>query len=576
MTLIEMRQALWLTAFLSAGPVWSATDREAIEVLTPRFQVISTIGESATMEAARYLETLDRRFRALGFRPTPLPSPRVRVLLLSEIQELAPYDAAEEGTPRHSGLFVRGVDRGWIVSAWHAPGDPRTVLAHEYVHRIFATKELPEWLSEGAAEYLSRMRFVDGAVDFGFLGDLDRKSLRTGPWVGLENLLKGATRSPRARGHYFRVQSRLLVHWLATEGIDLREMDQNAIEAHIEQVGPAEVDAALRALLEHSPPVTTFDLSKAALEPGPDLFQTREMTAAELQFAKADLLRETKQLAAARRELVSLRDRFPDHAEPFESLGALEMDQGRYEAAERAFAAAVRNGSLDVRTHHRYSLLLQRPVAAAGAGRAEAAVRHGAIARRLDPARPLYLLTEAQARMAAGHWARAARLLTELSVEPAWAARARDELAELRRRRQQQWTAMGRRFSSGVEKHFEPSARIAEVRAITAPTLPPVPKPPPKRVAEARPPPWPPPGTVLVYGHIRDVECRAGEKILTLRTPRYTVRLREPAERPATLYEKPKRLQGLECGTKGWEVNAVYKMLHGDPEVRGELVAVVF
>ena len=88
--------------------------------------------------------------------------------------------------------------------------------------------------------------------------------------------------------------------------------------------------------------------------------------------------------------------------------------------------------------------------------------------------------------------------------------------------------------------------------------------------------PWPPPGTVLIYGHIRDVECRAGEKILTLRTPRYTVRLRERAERPATLYDKPKRLRGLECGTKGWEVNAVYKMVHGDPEVHGELVAVVF
>ena len=574
MTLIEMGQAAWLTAFLSAGPVWSATNRTAIEVRTPGFQVISTIGESATMEAARYLETLDRRFRAWGFRPTRLPSSRVRVLLLSEIEELAPYDTAGEGTPRHSGLFVPGVDRGWIVSAWHAPGDPWTVLAHEYVHRIFAAKELPEWLSEGAAEYLSRMRFVDGAVEFGFLGNLDRKSFRTGPRVGLENLLKGPTGSPGARGHYFRVQSRLLVHWLSTEGIDLREMDRKAIEAHIEQVGPAEVDAALQALLEHSPPVTTFDFSKAVPEPGPDLFQTREMTAAELQFAKADLLRETKHLTAARRELVSLRERFPDRSEPFESLGALEMDQGRYEAAERAFAAAVRNGSLDVRTHHRYSLLLQRPVAAAGGGRAGAAVRHAEIARGLDPPQPLYLLTEAQARMAAGQWARAAGLLAELARKPAWAARARGELAELRRRRQQQWTAMGRELAPGVEEDFRPASGPREVRAVTEPALPPVPE--PARVVAARPPPWPPPGTVLIYGHIRDVECRSGEKIVTLRTPRYTVRLREPAGRPATLYDKPKRLRGLDCGTKGWEVNAVYKMVHGDPEVRGELVAVVF
>ncbi len=65
--------------------------------------------ERAAVEAARYPETLDRRFRALGFRPTPWPSSRVRVLLLSEIEELAPYATAGEEVPRHSGLFVPGV-----------------------------------------------------------------------------------------------------------------------------------------------------------------------------------------------------------------------------------------------------------------------------------------------------------------------------------------------------------------------------------------------------------------------------------------------------------------------------------
>ena len=575
MTPIVTRPIVWLSALAAVGSVCAGQDRAAVEVLTPNFQVISTLKDGWTIEAARYLETLDRRFRALGFRPAPLPSTRVRVLLLSTIKDVAPYDAATEGAPRHSGLFVPGIDRGWIISASNTPGDRRTVLAHEYVHRIFAGAELPEWLGEGAAEYLSRMRVGAGAVEFGFFEDIELQSLREAPRIKLESLLEDSTVSPTARDPDFRTQARLLVHWLATEGFDLRRMDRKAIKTHIEQIGAERVEAALEPLLEASPLVTTFPFVNVQPEPAPDSFQTRSMTAYELRFVKADLHRETKK-PAARRELTELARRFPDRPEPFESLGALEMDQGRYEAAERALAAAVRNDSKNTRTHYRYSLMLQRPAEAAGPGRAEAAVRHARLARGLDPAQPLYLLTEAHARMAAGQWVRTSRLLDELSERPAWSAKARGELAELRRRRQQQWTALGHRLAPRLEGRFEPSAWTREVHAVTAPTLPPISKPLPPKVAEARPLPWPPPGTVLIYGHIRDVECRAGEKILTLRTPRYTVRLRERAERPATLYDKPKRLRGLECGTKGWEVNAVYKMVHGDPEVHGELVAVVF
>ena len=564
---------LSLIALASAEPLASAQDRAAIEVVTPNFQLVATVDDRTAIRAARYLETLDRRFRAMGFHPAALPSPRVRVLLVSDIAELEPYDRRAAGMEPKRGLFVAGIDRAWIASAQHAPGDPWTALAHEYVHRVFAAADLPRWLGEGAAEYLSRMKLVNGVAEFGFFDELDRQALRGEPWIRLESLLEGPARS-MAQGPDFRLQSRLLVHWLATEGFDLRRMDRTLMEAHIAQVGAAAVETAMRGLLAGWPLPTRFAFGE--IESARDAFQTREMTAAELQFVRADLLRETGQLSAARRELVSLGRRFPDHPEPFESLGALEMDRRRYETAERAFAAAVHNGSQDARTHYRYSLLLQRPLEGGDSGRAGAGVRHAEIARGLDPTQPLFLLTEGQARMAAGQWVRAARLLAELAERPAWGARARIELAELRRGRQQQWTTMGRELAPRLEENFRPAPGTREVHAVTAPALSPVPQPAPPRVVEAAPPPWPPPGTVLIYGHIRDVECRAGEKIVTLRTPRYTVKLREPAGRPATLYDKPKRLRGLECGTKGWEVNAVFKMLRGDPEVRGELVGVVF
>ena len=242
------------------------------------------------------------------------------------------------------------------------------------------------------------------------------------------------------------------------------------------------------------------------------------------------------------------------------------MDRRRYETAERAFAAAVHNGSLDARTHYRYSLLLQRPVAGGDSGRAGGGVCHAEIARGLDPAQPLYLLTEGQARMVAGAMDKGRRSSCQACGKAGMGGAGPHRACGTAAAAATAMDHHGARACAALGGEIPARAGNPgsscrhHARAFAGP------RPAPPRVVEAGPPPWPPPGTVLVYGHIRDVECRAGEKIVTLRTPRYTVRLREPAGRPATLYDKLKRLRGLECGTKGWEVNAVFKMLRGDPE----------
>ncbi|MEX2302256.1 MAG: hypothetical protein WD733_15050, partial [Bryobacterales bacterium] len=100
--------------------------------------------------------------------------------------------------------------------------------------------------------------------------------------------------------------------------------------------------------------------------------------------------------------------------------------------------------------------------------------------------------------------------------------------------------------------------------------------PPPDPVPQA----WPPPGTVLLYGYINGVECRPQAKpqlkIVTVKTPRYSIELRETAARPAKLYHAPKKWTELPCGLRGYEVNVVYRPLAASQDVRGELVAVVF
>jgi hypothetical protein len=84
----------------------------------------------------------------------------------------------------------------------------------------------------------------------------------------------------------------------------------------------------------------------------------------------------------------------------------------------------------------------------------------------------------------------------------------------------------------------------------------------------------------LLYGYINGVECRPQTKpqlkIVTVKTPRYTIELRETAARPAKLYHAPKKWTELPCGLRGYEVNVVYRPLAAGQEARGELVAVVF
>ena len=314
-----------------------------------------------------------------------------------------------------------------------------------------------------------------------------------------------------------------------------------------------------------------FDPANATLPAQP-----RELAPGEFRFALADLQRETKPPVAARLELEALKQQFPNRPEPSESLGALEMDQHHYDQAEQQLAAAVRKGSRNPRTHYRYSLMLMRPQPHSSPQRAALAVKHAQLARQFDPFHPVYLLTTAQANMTAERWGESAAALARLTENPHWESRAQAEFRELQRRQQQQLSRLQRDVlpepqwpfvvavghgapqpAPGTPQESAPAPGATAsaggfqgLAAAPSGLFPifarlPVPKPLPKA---PRSPSWPPPGTILLYGHISGVECRENEKIVTVRTPRNRIRLREPAGAPAKLYSKPKWIKGLECG----------------------------
>jgi hypothetical protein len=206
-------------------------------------------------------------------------------------------------------------------------------------------------------------------------------------------------------------------------------------------------------------------------------------------------------------------------------------------------------------------------------GRVGWAVWHARQARQANPGEPRYMLAEAQALLVAGLWGAAARVLRELQSLPGWSQRCDEEFAELQRRRQQ--VMRGVPAPNFKVDDREAAAPVSTLVAGWLSAGPPaVPKPKPASVDAGFT--WPPPGTVLLYGHIRGVECRKSEKIVTVRTQRFTIELREKASSPAKLYHPPARWTELPCGLSGHEVNVVYRPLPPGGEARGELVAVVF
>lgn len=543
----------------------------AFQVQTPNFRVTSELPEELTLQAAQYLEELRAEFVSLGFLIPRLSLPRIDVLLLADVEAFNRYRRVQDDRAR--ALFVPGTDRPFIVLAWDAPGDPWIALRHEYVHRVFSGRKLPHWLGEGLAEYLSRVRIEKGQVVMGVSVVPFVELLHNQPWVPLPQIWNAEKATPLVSHPNLRPQCWLLVHWLVSRGLDPRQIDYEEIVEKLRAQGPLAVEAELREFLERPPGEIALPLQSEQLAAGEFPVEVRALSAGELRLVAAEFLRETNQFAAARSELAELKQRFPDRPEPHESLGALEMHERNYRRAERELALAIGKGSQNPRTHYRYSLMLLRPLKDAARNRALRAVKYAMAARRLDPGRELYLLTEAQARMAAEQWAESARLLSKLAENPLWGERARSEFEELKRRQQQQLSALRQPVLKTVEG--DPDwALLAVLPNRSLPTVSrPEPPPPPEPSSS---PPWHKPGTILMWGHIHNVECRENEKIVTLRTPRRLYRFRERADAPAKLYFKPKWLKGLDCGTRGWEVNIVYKLKRGDPEVRGELVAVVF
>ena len=483
----------------------------------------------------------------------------------AEMESETPVSGPRPRFPR--GFFQAGVDRDYIILAWDAPGDPLVALAHEQVHQLTAGANHPLWFREGLAEYLSRWDFREGQAYLGgtvpsFLGSLEEED-----WISLSRLVESSDEQELVSYPAYYAQCWLLVHWLATSAGQGELPDPRELARRMNSMGAAGVDEQLRAHARALPAASPIAVSLPA-SPAVSLRRLEEWESA---FWRADALREGNQTVQAQARLTKLEKAFPAQPEPSAALGALEMDARNYRKAEVAFARAVSKGPVEPRTHYRYSLMLMRPVEdpQSASNRTLLAVEHAREARQQDGDEPLYAFTEAQALVLEGRWSRAAQILSDLSRDPSWRDRAEREFLVLVRRRQQSLATVSPPILSARLEPFRLSVPAKRPESVPKPAAP-----PPLRGDE---PAWPPPGTIVIYGWLRSVDCQGAEKIVTIQMPRWRVRLREPAGRRATLHSPPRKWRNLPCEARGfWEVNVAYRPTRKNRDVRGELVAILF
>ncbi len=473
------------------------------------------------------------------------------------------------------------MDRPYIVLAWDPPESARSGLAHEYVHWVFKDSVQPLWYREGLAEYLSQSVLLSNGAVFGIPPARFLAALLREPWIPLRQLMTAKRERDLLTSPTFYEQWWLIAHWLGhssqpaaearkgPRGVPRHETFVEFVDREGEEAAEAELREYLKSLVSGKAVTTAMRFESA----NGTSFAVRETEEWELPYYLADACRETPAWDKAETELKRLQQAFPSRPEPSESLGALQMDRNDYEAAEQTLASAVAKGSVNPRTYHRYSLLLLRPVEGGpvwARQRAAWSRDHARKALDIQRSEPAYILTEAQASGLLGEWQAATAGLAELASYPEWRERAEKEFDVLLHRRRQ--------FVMNLPQPAPDAPKTKHIDLAPLGSA-------PERVAKPRPPPkqaelWPPPGTVLLYGHIVRIDCLTSEKIVTVRTPRWKVRLRERAEAPAQLISPPRNWRALPCEAGGWglnrELNVAFRPDVKDRGVWGELVAVVF
>jgi len=428
-----------VTSAIGAAPRWSSVHSESLTV-------IGDTGPGDLRDVAHRLE----QFRlALGRvvadakRPPTLPT---LVYVFGSRSALQPFLPQRDGRPAAlRGYFHRDADGYAIAMSVDDHDEEASIVFHEYAHLLLQRgRTLPIWLNEGLAEYFSTFALTAR----GQTADIGRPVPRHVRLLRERFLPVTAVLSVNAqselydegeRRSVFYAEAWALTHYLMTEmpegpaaiGRYIAEpaADRTADERFRDAFGmtPAGFEPRLRRYVENSTFTSRIYTLPARLdvETGP----ARPLTQGEAAAWLADLQRRIGRPTDAATRLGDALKSDPKSAAIQLALGRLQLDQGRTADALASLSRAVAS---DPSSASAFAWLAYAHMSIGQLPEARTAIDRALV---LEPRRPDFRLRDADVAVLEGDVSRARAVLLDVMADDAVAARARERLNAIDRRR---------------------------------------------------------------------------------------------------------------------------------------------
>ena len=390
------KTCLLLFVFSSLAP---ARDRAEnwIEVTSPHFVVATNASEKQARRMADQFERMRSVFQKLFPKLEIDPGAPIIVLAIKDEKDfraLEPEAYLAKGQLKLGGLFLRGLDKNYILMRLDAEGEhPYSTVYHEYTHLLLSKADwFPLWLNEGLAEFYQNTDIREKDVALGQASEIDLELLRQNKLLPLATLFAVDTNSPyyheENKGSIFYAESWALTHYIVIKDYqektnrlqqyaDLVANKTDAITAAESTFGDLKkLEADLRAYVQQGR--FTYFTMKTQIELDPSAFKMASLPESEAEALRADFLAYNQRTSDARSLLEQVLKQDPNNVSAHETMGFLEFHQGHIDAAKKWYAEAIRLDSRSYLAHYYFSAIsMQGAMTPAEETQCEASLRRG-------------------------------------------------------------------------------------------------------------------------------------------------------------------------------------------------------
>jgi tetratricopeptide (TPR) repeat protein len=335
-----------------------AARAEWVQVRTPHLTVASDCGFGPASEAATRIERVLAMLKTLYPELRSDPALPARIYVFRNTAEMSAYSGTQ--LEQAAAFFFPGTDFLFLVTcADERIQDRGASFCHEFVHswQYGNFQDMPVWMREGMADYISTARFSGSEVEIGqppryYSELLKNQSLLTLDLMFAIDAGAAAYRRSNSIRDIFYLESWAMTHYLAC-GDTARSARFSRVLDRLRQAArprlafgaafPSDTWATmvseLPAYVEHVPFMKLPHVTIGAVA-GSETFESSTLTRAEALVRLGELMSGLRQHAAAAEHFRSALALDGRNAEAAASLATAEAELGDTAAARRDFALA--------------------------------------------------------------------------------------------------------------------------------------------------------------------------------------------------------------------------------------------